>query len=236
MIHIAIVENDPGERSRIRECFPYLEKAALLTVTADEFASGSSFISGYQPVYDIVLLDLDLPGIDGLSVARALRETDPSVLLILLADRPQSAMFGYEVDALDFLLKPISRTVLISKLKRAVSRILPSRDDFIQVRTDGEVLNLRISAIRYLEVTGHYVIFHSSEGNYREYCTLKVACDRLGTREPFVQPGRSYLVNLRYIDALRHDSMTIGEDTIPIARPQRKSFAAAVALWRSSRA
>ena len=108
MLQIAIVEDDPSERERIRECLRLMEDDDI-SFAVREFETGVSFLDQYQPEYDIVLMDIEMPGIDGLKTARELRRMDGEVILIFVTNMAQFALYGYEVDALDFILKPINR-------------------------------------------------------------------------------------------------------------------------------
>ncbi len=90
----------------------------------------------------------------------------------------------------------------------------------------GDVFGLQAASIKYIEVRGHYVVYHTTEGEYSEYITLKNAEDKIGM-SCFVRCNRCYLVNLRYVDAIRRDYVIIGKDELLISRPQKKNFLSA---------
>ena len=104
MIRIAMVEDSPEERKRIRECLSYMEETENLTFSVTEFPTGNAFLANYHYEYDIVLMDINLPGINGLETARQLRRMDSAVILIFVTNLVQYAVSGYEVDALDFIV------------------------------------------------------------------------------------------------------------------------------------
>ena len=227
MIRVAVVENDAPERAKIHECLSYLEQTEHIAFQITEFSSGTAFIGAYEPVYDIVFMDIEMPGMDGMETARELRKTDPAVILIFVTNMAQYAIAGYEVDALDFILKPINKYSFAIKVKRAVSRIPKKTEDFISVKTEGEFKNVQVAAVRFLDIDGHYVVYHLTDEELREYTTLKEACGKL-KRSFFVFANRSCLVNLFFVTSVSKDSVMLGSDRIDISRPQRKTFLNAV--------
>ena len=230
MIKVAIVEDDQDERTRIRECLSYLEETEGLVFAVTEFSTGMAFLGNYTPEYDIVLMDIEMPGMDGMETARKLRRMDDSVVLIFVTNLAQFAISGYEVEALDFILKPVNKYSFALKLKRAAARTARRTDEFISIRTEGNIFSVRIASIKYLEVTGHYVVYHTTQGNFTEYTTLKEAYGKIN-KDIFVFASRSYLVNLQHVDAVNRETVVVGGDELLISRPQRKVFLTAVANY-----
>ncbi|MBO7364260.1 MAG: response regulator transcription factor [Lachnospiraceae bacterium] len=223
MIQVAIVEDEASERSRIRECLRYMEETENIVFGITEFSSGSAFIARYAMQYDIVFMDIQMPGMDGMKTAHALREADPAVLLIFVTNMAQFAIQGYEVDAMDYILKPINKYSFSMKVRRAIARTTKRFDEFIYVKKDNEKVKIQISDIRYLEVNGHYVTYHTVSGNIDEYSTLKEAADKVN-RDYFVKCSQSYLLNLKYVSSVKKETVYIGETAFYISRSQKKPF------------
>lgn len=227
MIQIAIVEDDPAARLQIRDCLGFISAENGIRFDIAEFSTGFSFIGQYKPGYDIVFMDIDMPGMNGIDTARALRKMDSNVVLIFVTNMAQYAISGYEVDALDFILKPVNKYSFAVKVNRAIARTTKRTDEYVQIKTDGGFHRVRITAIKYLEVAGHYVIYHTANGDYSEYGTLKEAESKIN-RPHFVRCNRSFLVNLRHVSSVCKDSVFIDGDELLISRPQRKAFLAAL--------
>ncbi|WP_303926907.1 LytTR family DNA-binding domain-containing protein [Subdoligranulum variabile] len=108
MLNVAIVDDEAAERQKLRE---YLEAAACRKneeFCVDEFSSADAFLVQYRQGYDLVFMDIEFPqGQNGMEAARALRRMDSTVVLIFVTNIAQMAVEGYEVDALDFIVKPV---------------------------------------------------------------------------------------------------------------------------------
>ncbi|MCI9518297.1 MAG: response regulator transcription factor [Clostridia bacterium] len=226
MIRIAIVEDEKIEHERIRECLDFVSEREKIEFDISDFYSAPSFLCDYEPIYDIVLMDIEMPEMNGMEAAKKLRVIDQTVILLFVTNMAQYAVSGYEVDALDFIVKPIEKYHFALKMSRAVSRTTRRTEREIIVDGEGEVLSISLPQIVYLEVIGHYVYWHiSGDRVVKEYSTMKNAENRiLRGGANFVKCNRCYLVNLRYVEAVKKDTVIIGKDRLSISRPQRKAF------------
>ncbi|MBR7186038.1 MAG: response regulator transcription factor [Clostridia bacterium] len=227
MIKIAIVDDELKERNKIKECLDFVARKERVEFQVSEFSSGLSFIGNYRPIYDIVLMDIEMPEADGLEIAHMLREMDKTVIIIFVTNMAKYAVRGYEVEALDFVVKPINIFSFAMKMGRAVARTAKRFEDSILIKMDGEMLTLQIASIKYLEVDGHYVIYHTTEGNFNECITLKHAEDKIGKTSIFVRCNRGHLVNLCYVTSIKALSVFLGDEELSISRPQKLEFVSA---------
>jgi len=227
LIRIAIVEDEPTERDRIKV---YLEEIAQEDQTQfdiEQYSSGMAFVMSGMKDYDLVLMDIDMPNLNGIETAKALRKVDQSATLIFVTNMAQYAISGYEVNAVDFILKPVNRYSFAIKIKRAISRTAKKNDNAIQIKMDGTIFLVHMYQIMYLEVDGHYVIFHTTQGDYKEYTTLKLAQKRINSSH-FVQCNQSFLINMKYIESVSRESVTVGGTIIYISRKMKTEFMNAV--------
>ena len=98
MIRVAIVEDDREARESLRACLGWIAEKDRQQFRVSEFPSGTAFLGNYEPDYDLVFMDIEMPGMNGMETARALRKMDASVLLIFVTNMAQYAIAGYEVD------------------------------------------------------------------------------------------------------------------------------------------
>ena len=227
MIRIAIVEDEPTERDRIKVYLEEIAQEDQSQFDIEQYSSGMAFVMSGMKDYDLVLMDIDMPNLNGIETAKALRKVDQSATLIFVTNMAQYAISGYEVNAVDFILKPVNRYSFAIKIKRAISRTAKKNDNAIQIKMDGSIFLVHMYQIMYLEVDGHYVIFHTTQGDYKEYTTLKLAQKRINSSH-FVQCNQSFLINMKYIESVSRESVTVGGTVIYISRKMKTEFMNAV--------
>ena len=123
MAKIAVVEDNDAMRAQLCGFIAQYaqESGHQLDVTA--FSDGAQFVEPYRPGFDIIFLDIEMPKLGGMPTAERIRRQDPDVVLVFITNMAQYAIRGYEVDALDFVLKPVSYYQFSTKLERALQRI-----------------------------------------------------------------------------------------------------------------
>ncbi len=225
---IAVVEDNKVERQTLLNQLAALQKQDGLSLEILAFPSGSEFLAQYKADYALVFLDIDMPGLNGIETARAIRRADSTAILIFVTNMAQYALTGYEVEAFDFILKPINPYNFAIKVRRALNRVAKDQGNAIMVREKGGARRVQISDIRYLEVTGHYVIYHTTAGDLTEYSTLKDASQKINS-PLFVQCNQSYLIHLKYVDSVSRESVQVAGQELFISRKMRSAFLAAVA-------
>lgn len=228
-MNIAIVDDEAAEREHIRHCLDYVAETKAVKFYADEFDSADSFLMHYKSIYDIVFMDIEFStGSDGMSAAQKLRKMDSTVVLIFITNMAQLAIQGYEVEALDFIVKPVDKYTFLLKMTRALTRVVRRNQECITIRAERETVSLRISLIQYLQVDGHYVIYHSREGTFSEYISLSMAEKKLND-PAFCRCDRGCLVNMRFITQIGRDTCTVDGKELDIARKRRSQFLRAYA-------
>ena len=229
MINVMIVDDDKEDRGKLKECLQYVTEKTGKTFSVREFSSGERLLGHYDSDDgpDILFLDIEMGGMDGLETARNIRKMDKTVTIIFVTNMAQLVLSGYEVEALDFIIKPLDKNAFLLKMTRALGRIETRRKEKVLISSREGMVALRAGLITWLEVDGHYIIWHSREGVYSEYSSLGAAEKKLNDRL-FVRCNRSNLVNLRYVDAIAGDTCVVDGETLFISRPTKKSFLRAV--------
>ena len=221
MIRIAMVEDEEAYARTIqRYCSRYsAEKHADIDLVWHD--NPIAFLEGYRGDYDVVFMDVVMPLMDGMTCARKLREADGNVLLCFITSMAQYAIHGYEVGALDFVVKPISYEEFAMKLDR-LGRMLArqgARSYLINSRSMVKKIDLR--DLYYVEVYSHSLIFHTSEGDFEAYGKLS-ALEEDERFQRFLRVTPSHLVNCAYVSSVAEDSLTVHGAVIPLSRRRRK--------------
>lgn len=223
MARIAIVEDD---RAYAKKLQAYLERYSAehqIELCCRIFCDGLAFLDGYHSDFDILLMDIEMPLLDGMSAALRIRETDPSVVIMFITSMAQYAVKGYEVGALDFILKPVSYAVFSLKLQKAIRMADANAHAYLMLPVNGAQLRVSIPSILYAEVSGHQLYVHTEIGTHCASLSLKRLEEKL-TAHPFAKCNQCYLVNLRHVEHFQSDFVVVAGHTLQVSRPRRKSF------------
>ena len=160
-ISVAIVEDDTSAAQALEHHLARFAQGNGDTFATVRFAEAGSFLQDYQPRYDIIFMDIKMPGIDGMSAAEQLRQADPVTILIFVTNMVQYAVQGYDVSAFDFIVKPINPTAFAMKMKRAMRALRLSRGSELTLSVDGVTRVLPTASIQYIEVMNHSLTYHT---------------------------------------------------------------------------
>lgn len=223
MIKIAIIDD---EEEAVKTLVGYLdryseEKKILFDIAT--FNNVVPFIDNFKGQYDIVFLDILMPYLNGVDAAHKLREKDKNFILYFVTSTKQFAIKGYEVEALDYLVKPIEYYEFILKVTKAFDRLNKASNASITVKTRNGYKSLDASEIIYVEVISHHCEIHTTSGLYRQYLTIKSVENRLKDHG-FVRCNNCYLVNLAYVTSIEEYDVVVGEDRLLISHPRKKEF------------
>ena len=159
---------------------------------------------------------------DGMSAAEEIRKKDSEVVIMFITNMPQYAMKGYLVDALDYILKPVSYPVFRQRLDRAIERISSRSHDYIAIPVKGGFRKLDTEDIIYVEISIHDLIFHTVHGDFTTVGSMKKVEEQLG--EEFYRCNKCYLINLKYVDAIQNNDVILGEQTLQVSRAKKKGL------------
>lgn len=192
-------------------------KARAHSVRQTLYPSAEAFLFAAEAgaAADILLLDIEMPGLNGVELARRVRQGDSAVQIIFVTGYMDYIADGYDVEALHYLLKPVDAEKLYAVLDRAAERIGQRRESLL-VEADGRIHRLPLHEIRWAEVQGNYTTLHAGQ----DY-TLKRPLKELEARldDSFFRTGRSYIVNLRFVqDVSRTEVVLTDGSRVPLNR------------------
>lgn len=186
-------------------------------VHLDTFTSAENFLFHYagESDWDILLLDIEMGAMDGVTMAKELRKTNDSIQIIFITGYSDYIQEGYEVAALHYLMKPIKEEKLCSVLDRAIEK-LAKNEKVLHFEVGGEMVRVPIYQIRYADVYGNYVTLHALS-DITVKMTLRDLEKQLDDR--FYRVGRSTIVNLTQISRVIKTEIKLLDGTaIPLPR------------------
>jgi len=230
MIKIAIVEDDENYIATIKEYINTYMKEKGTSISLDVFRDGKQIVFDFQAIYDIILMDIEMPDMDGITAAEQIREKDKEVIIIFITNMAQYAIKGYQVRARSYILKPVNYYCFAFELQEAIGIISRRTDDSLLVSGEDGLQKILIGDIYYLETQKHRMIIHTKEGIIKIRETMK-NMERKLQEFYFERCNVSYLVNLAHVSSIIEDMAVVGGDKVPISRQKRKSFVAALTKY-----
>ena len=227
MLRVAIVDDEQEVRGSLEEYFGRLGQELKLNLKVWTFFSGSQFLAERMP-FDLVCLDIEMPEMNGLELAAKIRKTDEQVVIVFITYLAQMAIHGYEVRALDFLVKPVNYSSFSMKVLNVLKRLEKRKCRNLAVLTVDGLQKISTEELYYVEVQGHYLYYHTRKGTFRQKASLKEVEEELKGLS-FTKCNQCYLVNLRYASAVSKDEVQVAQDWLKISRPKKKNFLAALA-------
>ncbi len=230
MAKIAVVEDNDAVRAELCGFIAQYAQESGSQLDVTPFSDGAQVVEPYRPGFDIIFLDIEMPTLGGMPTAERIRLLDPDVVLIFVTNMAQYAVRGYEVDALDFVLKPVNYYQFSTKLARALQRIQRRRGGQITLQTPGGAQQLDTDDILYLETRDRLLHYHTADKVWSVRGSLLKSEKELAPYH-FARCNQCYLVNLRHVKGVQDDLVQVGEERLEISRRQRAAFLAAVASY-----
>lgn len=222
MIRVAIVEDEKRCADELKAFIARYAAQSGEKFSVAAFADGLDFIADYRAEYDVIFMDIMMPNLNGMEAAKKLRELDKTVCLIFVTNMAQYAIKGYEVGAIDFMIKPVTYFDFAMKLEKAVY-FCRMRDKSVCIATELGMTRVRVSDVIYVQSDKHYIDFHTTGGVYRKRAALKEAEEALDGGN-FARCNHSTLVNLDYVTAVQSGEVTVAGETLTVSRSKKKEF------------
>ncbi len=222
-MRIAVVDDAELYRENLVECLRQCGVKHSLDIEIDCYADGIEILEKKDIVYDVIYLDIKMNFVDGMEAAREIRERDSDVIIVFCTNYVQYAIDGYSVNAMDFLIKPVSEFAFNEHFKKLLTKFQSKEEPFLLIKTKLGLRKVKYSKILYLESEGHYVklVTKSEEIVFLE--TLKNLEAQLDNKS-FFRCNSCYIVNLNYVKEVVDNYAILDEHSLQVSRTRKKSF------------
>ena len=223
MYHIAIVEDEAAFAAQLQEYLDKYQEEHDVRFKISVFGDGEEILKDYQPLYDIILLDIEMPKVNGMQAAEQIREQDADVTLMFITNMAGYAIKGYEVGALDFVMKPVNYYTFSMKLTRVLKRTRQkARQEILLTLPDG-VKKLNVQQIYYVEVQNRMLSYHTDEGVFTMRGTMQ-SVEQMLRPYAFVKCNHWYIVNLKHVSEVRKNTAIVAGHELEVSRRNRTAF------------
>ena len=221
MIRLLIADDEKLEREALAELVQRrFEREVVLEMAENGRKAADTAVLWNA---DLILMDIEMKFMDGMMAAEEIRKVDTEVIIIFITNSPQYAIKGYAVDALDYVLKPVSYYAFSQRLGRAVERVARRARHFLQINAHGTAHKLDTSAIYWIENCGHDLVFHTAEGEVTAPGSMTETEEKLA-QDSYFRVNKGCLVNLEHVDRMDGEDAVVHGDRVPLARARRKAF------------
>ena len=217
---IAICDDDSQELAHISSFIDTYRQEKKASLTYKTFQNAIELLSTVNNGdYDILLLDILMPGLTGMQAAHEIRAFDAEVKIVFLTSSPEFAVESYAVKAYNYILKPASKDKLFSILDALIAEEQRPLEG-LTVKTQAGMARILFSKLAFVEVMNKKLYFHLADGSVQETSASLAAFEhKLLSRSEFVKVHRSYIVNLWQVGEIRpKELITHAGNTVPISR------------------
>ena len=224
-ISVAICDDEKIQLSNTEKATSTYFESRGIPYTLSTFGKPFDFVDSLNKNnYSIALLDICMPGITGIDVAREIRRSGSECCIVFLTTSREFALDAFEVDAIQYLVKPYTQKAFDDAMDK-VFRNMGKVEEYIVKKVDGVMRRISINSILFAESDKHYVNIYLDNGDVcRIRATVDELADELKKFDCFKQSHKSYLINLNHVVSFSGDSVTVSTEVLPISKSKYAEF------------
>ena len=223
MYNIAIVEHETKEAENINSFLKNYLNENNISSNIYNFKDGDEIIEE-DTNFDIILLDIEMKRMDGITAAHKIREKDEHVIIVFITRMVNMAIEGYSVDAADFIIKPLNYLNFRTRMDRIFRKLSLSKERFIEIKNGVNKQYSNINDIEYIEAANKKVCIYLINKQNISTTEPLYSLEQKLQNEGFYKPHNSYLVNLSHVKSLKQNEVLLKTSTAPISKHRRKDF------------
>ena len=229
MINIALIDDNLNDLNTLKSFIDkYTESDELdshIEVNIATYNDPTLFLNENNFKYDLIFLDIEMPKINGISLAKRIREKDSNVGLVFITNMAQYAINGYEVSAIDYILKPLDYYDFALKFNKIINFVKRNISNYIYLKSvENNLIKVDVNEIIYVEIFSHYLIYHLENREIKVRGTISEAENNLSNYY-FSRISKSFLINLKHVINIKLDNVLLtGNIELIISRLRKKDF------------
>lgn len=224
MISIAICDDSVNMLTSLDEGIKDYASRNEKEIRTFLYHDGPDLLNEYTGKFDLIFLDIKMPKMNGVDVAKKIREKDSKVMIIFLTSLMQYALEGYKVNATNYIIKPISSKRLEMELDRCMKVISQKEEPYICFHNDNGNYRILLKEIIYIETYNRNLLIHTNEKNIICYWKMKELESKIGSYG-FARNHSSYIINLFYVENIEKNDIKLSTgERLPISKTKKKEF------------
>jgi Response regulator of the LytR/AlgR family len=222
-MNIAILEDDDADACALKSILTsYLERHSI-AFQLERFSNPLQFPENSSQ-YDLIFLDIMMPNLNGMDLAKKIRKNNASVSLVFVTNMLRYAVEGYSVEAADFIVKPINAYRFERMMDRLSASFAQKEDKILTIKNLDGVYRIKLSDISFIEVRSHRLSAHKADGTVLEFWGNMKEMESKLAPDHFIRCNNCYLVNLHYVKGVEKDMVNVQGASLKISRSRKKSF------------
>lgn len=221
-MHIAICDDDLTLCERVARLLQNYNNERQKKCLYHIFTNGFDLLDSLeqQPIFDVIILDIVMPGMNGIQIAKEIRRSNETVKIIFLTTTAEFAVDSYAVGAFYYLLKPVDKDLFFQILDKTCYHIQQEEAQSILVNDGKNISRIPLNRLVYCETIQRSLYYYLTDGSVIKIPgTLSELEQQLMNVDYFAKPHRSYLLNLKHVTSIRNNELTtILGNTLPLAR------------------
>ena len=224
MISIAICDDSINMVNSLDESIKEYASNTNKEIRTFLFTDGIELLENFSSKFDIIFLDIKMPQMNGIEVAKKIREKDADVIIIFLTSLVQYALDGYKVNAANYLVKPITKKRLGSELERWIRKTEQNDEPYICFHNDNGNYKVLLKNVSYIETYNRNLLIHTGQQNIVCYWKMKDMENKV-VPYGFARNHSSYIVNLFYVENIEKNDVKLSSgERLPISKTKKKEF------------
>ena len=230
-LRVCIVEDSDQDAADLTCALERFTHETGIPFTIERLRDGGELTGRNARETEVFFLDIEMPGVDGMSLAHQLRQHESEAVIVFITHAVSHVLEGYTVDASAYLIKPLNYEQLKAHLRRIFDKFERHQSRLVSLKSGREDVFLNINHILYVETQNKRALVHTKNGTVLCSESLQSVIKKLGD-DQFFRIHNAYVINLAYVDAVTSKEAIVSGEALPISKHRKRFFMQALAEYK----